>query len=64
MGYEWAYFIGAMLLLAGLGYAVYLDRTRDKRKDAITEAATREQYEHPERYQRTQKAFEDAAKDR
>ena len=63
MGYELLYFIGAIVLLAAIGYGVYRDKTRDRRKDAITEAATREQYEHPERYRRTQKQFEDAAKD-
>ncbi len=63
MGYELLYFIGALVLLAALGFGVYRDKTRDRRKDAITEAATREQYRHPERYQRTQKSYEDAAKD-
>jgi hypothetical protein len=63
MGYELLYFIGAIVLLLVIGYGVYRDRTRDKRKDALTEAATREQYRHPERYQETQKKFEDAAKD-
>jgi hypothetical protein len=63
MGYELLYFIGALVLLAVIGYGVYRDKTRDKRKDAITEAATREQYEHPDRYQRTQQKYENAAKD-
>ncbi len=63
MGYELFYFIGALVLLAAIGYGVYRDKTRDKRKDALTEAATREQYRDPERYKRTQKRYEDAAKD-
>lgn len=63
MGYELLYFIGALVLLAAIGYGVYRDKTRDKRKDVITEAATREQYRHPERYQETQKKYEEAAKD-
>jgi hypothetical protein len=63
MGYELFYFIGAIVLLVAIGYGVAQDKTRDKRKDALTEAATREQYQHPERYKKTQKAFEDAAKD-
>lgn len=63
MGYELFYFIGAIILLAAMGYGVYRDKTRDRRKHALTEAATREQYRHPERYAETQKAFEDAAKD-
>lgn len=65
VAYEFFYIIGALLLLAVIGYAVYRDMTRDKSKDAITEAATKEQYEHPERYQETQELFEKAAeKDR
>lgn len=63
MGYEWAYFIGALVLLAVIGYGIVRERTRNKRKDALGEAATREQYQHPERFDRTQKAFEEAAKD-
>lgn len=63
IAFELFYIIGALLLLAGIGYAMYRDKTRDKRKDAITEAATKEQYEHPERYEETQELFEEAAKD-
>jgi len=64
MGYELFYIIGAFVLLAAIGYGVYRDKTRDKSKDRITEAATKEQYEHPERYQQTQREFERAAKHR
>lgn len=60
---EILYGLGAVILLIGIGYGVLRDKTRDKSKDPITEAATREEYQHPERYQRTQKRFEDAAKD-
>jgi len=63
MGYEIFYFIGAIILLAALGYGIFRNTRRDRSKDRLTEAATREQYEHPERYQHTQKQFEDAAKD-
>lgn len=63
MGYELFYFLGAIVLLLAIGYGIFRDRTRNKRKDALTDAATREQYRHPERYQETQKSFEDAAKD-
>ncbi|HET9229955.1 MAG TPA: hypothetical protein VFO00_01625 [Vitreimonas sp.] len=63
MGLELFYFIGAIVLLVAIGYGVASDKSRDKRKDALTEAATREQYQHPERYQKTQKQFEDATKD-
>lgn len=63
MGYELFYFLGAIVLLLAIGYGIFRDRTRNKRKDALTDAATREQYRHLERYQETQKSFEDAAKD-
>ncbi|MBC7769216.1 MAG: hypothetical protein H7124_10555 [Phycisphaerales bacterium] len=63
MGYELFYVIGAVLLALAIGYGVWRDKRRDKTKDALTEAATKEQYEHPERYQRTQKIYEEAAKD-
>ena len=55
------YFIGAIVLLAAIGYGVYRDKTRNKRIDPITEAATKEEYEHPQRYRRTQDKFEQAA---
>ncbi len=62
MGYELVYIIGALVLLAVITYGIVREKNRDKSKDAIGEAATREQYQHPERYEHTQKAFEDAAK--
>lgn len=61
MGYELLYFIGALVLLAAIGYGVWRVKSRDKRIDALTEAATREQYEHPDRYRRTQDGFARAA---
>jgi hypothetical protein len=61
MGYELFYIIGAMVLLAALGYGLLRNIGRNRRKDAIRDAATREQYDHPRRYRRTQKQFEKAA---
>jgi hypothetical protein len=63
LGYELLFFISALVLLAAIGYGVYRDKTRDTRKDELTEAATREQYRNPERYRRAQNIYEDAAKD-
>jgi hypothetical protein len=61
MGYELFYIIGAMVLLAALGYGLLRNIGRNRRTDAIRDAATREQYDHPQRYRRTQKRFEKAA---
>jgi hypothetical protein len=61
MGYELFYIFGAMVLLAALGYGLLRNIGRNRRQDAIREAATREEYEHPERYQQTQKQYEKAA---
>jgi hypothetical protein len=58
---EMFYPIGALILFIALGVGLVMNMTRDKRKDAITEAATREEYEHPKRYQRTRTQFKKAA---
>lgn len=58
---EIAYGVGAVVLLVVLAYGVIRSRGRNKRVDPITEAATREQYEHPERYEQTQRRYEQAA---
>lgn len=55
------YPIGALILILGLVVAIWMNATRNKRKDAITEAATRAQYRDPERYQETQEQFAEAA---
>lgn len=61
MGFEWFFLIGALILLAAIAGAVLFNRGRNKAKDAIAEAATREQYKHPERYARTQDEYREAA---
>jgi hypothetical protein len=63
MGLELFYFIGAMLLLAALGYGLLRNIGRNKRQDAIRDAATRAEYKNPERYQQTQKQYEAAAEE-
>jgi hypothetical protein len=60
---EGFWIVGAAVLLAAIGYGVYRDKTRNKAKDVLTEAATRMEYEHPEEYEKVQKQFEEAAKD-
>jgi hypothetical protein len=60
---EMIYGIGALVLGLGLAYGCFRYATRDKSKDAITEAATREMKDHPERYKHTRKIYQDAAKE-
>lgn len=60
--FELLFFVGALILFGAIIYGVLRDKSRDKRNDAITEAATKEQYQHPERYEHTQELFEKAAK--
>ena len=56
---EILYGLGALVLLAAIvwGYAQY--KTRNKANDPITEAATREEYDHPDRYKAEQEQFKD-----
>jgi hypothetical protein len=39
--------VGPMLLALGLAYGLYRYHTRDRRLDPLTEAATRDAFEHP-----------------
>ncbi|MDZ4690260.1 hypothetical protein [Terricaulis sp.] len=63
MAPELIYGVGALVLGLGIAYAGWRYATRDKSKDAITEAATREMKEHPDRYEHNRKDFERAAKE-
>jgi len=47
--WETAYPLGALALLIVLGVVWIRYQRRDKRKDATTERATRELWDHPER---------------
>lgn len=61
MGLELFYIVGALVLIAALGYGLLRNIGRNKRQDAIRDAATRAEYKDPERYQQTQKQYEKAA---
>jgi hypothetical protein len=50
MAWEILFGVGALLLLAALVYGMIAYKTRNKANDRITEAATREEYRHPNRY--------------
>jgi hypothetical protein len=59
---EILYGLGALVLLAALVWGVTQYKTRNKANDALTEAATREEYDHPESYGREQERFKDQAR--
>lgn len=50
MAPEILYGIGALILLGVLIWAVMRGRLKSKRAEAISEEATREEYQEPERY--------------
>lgn len=50
IGWEIAYILGAIALAAGIAYGLIQYYSRDKRKDAITEEATRMEYDAPIAY--------------
>lgn len=54
---ELLYGLGALVLLAALVWGFTQYRTRNKANDPLTEAATREEYDHPETYEQEQDEF-------
>lgn len=59
---EILYGLGALVLLAALVWGITQYRTRNKANDALTEAATRAEYDHPDGYSREQERFKDQAR--
>lgn len=47
---ELLYGVGALLLLVALVWGITQYKARNKSNDPLTEAATREEYDHPDRY--------------
>ena len=54
---ELLYGLGALVLLAALVWGIVQYKTRNKANDPLTEAATREEYDHPETYEQKQDEF-------
>lgn len=52
MAWEIAFPLGALLLGVALALALWRNHRRDRSVDIVTEAATREEYDHPDRYDR------------
>ncbi|MDO8411110.1 MAG: hypothetical protein Q7S93_13735 [Phenylobacterium sp.] len=59
LSWELLYPVGAALLGLAIVFGLLRYYRRDRRNDAVTEAATREEYQHPERYERTEDEFRD-----
>ena len=55
--WEIGFGLGALLLLGGLIWGMTQYKTRNRANDRITEAATREEYRHPETYSQTREAL-------
>lgn len=55
--WELLYGLGALLLAGAVAYGLLRNRGRNKANDAITERATREEYHHPDRYERTEEGY-------
>ncbi|MDP1619304.1 hypothetical protein [Phenylobacterium sp.] len=62
LSWELLYPVGAALLGLAIAFGLIRYYRRDRSNDAITEAATREEYKHPERYDRTEDEFRDQAR--
>ena len=56
--YELLYGVGALVLMIALVWGITQYKTRNKANDAVTEAATRAEYDHPETYEQEQDKFE------
>lgn len=52
MGLELAYISGGVILGIAIAYGYIQYKTRNRRNDPVTEAATRSLYDHPETYEK------------
>lgn len=52
MAWELVFPLGALLLGAALAVFLWRNHARNRHVDPVTEAATREEYDHPDRYDR------------
>jgi hypothetical protein len=56
---ELLYGVGALALLIALVWGITQYKSRNKANDRLTEAATREEYDHPDTYQQKEDDFRD-----
>ena len=52
LSWELLFALGAVLLGLAIAYGLFRYSRRDRRNDAVTEQAPREEYRHPERHDR------------
>lgn len=50
--------IGALVLLVGMFWAMVVNRRRNRANDRVTDAATRDLYNHPDGYQQRRGEYE------
>ncbi|MEH6663500.1 MAG: hypothetical protein V7678_01505 [Brevundimonas sp.] len=59
LAWELVFPLGVLALGAVLAVMLWRNHTRNKHVDPVTEAATREEYDHPDRYDaRTREGYE------
>lgn len=56
---ELLYGLGALVLFGAIIWGFTQYKRRNRANDAVTEAATHDEYDHPDTYQRDEKAFRD-----
>ncbi|WP_300578487.1 hypothetical protein [Phenylobacterium sp.] len=62
LSWELLFPVGAALLGVAIIFGLMRYHRRDRRNDAVTEAATREEYQHPDRYDQAEDEFRDKAR--
>lgn len=59
LGLELLFGLGALVLLGALVWGFTQYKRRNRANDAVTEAATRDEYDHPNTYKQDEEAFRD-----
>ena len=54
---ELLYGLGALVLLIALVWGITQYKSRNRANDAVTEAATRDEYDHPDTYEKDEDEF-------
>lgn len=57
LSWEVLFGAGALVIALAIAWGMMRNRTRNRANDPLTEAATREQYDHPKSYAAEQDAY-------